>query len=233
MIEVRNVRKTYGSFVALRDASLDVEAGQYVAIMGPSGSGKSTLLHLMAGLDEPDEGAIEVCGMVLNGRSEMEKAQFRRQHIGLVFQFFHLLEELTVLSNVMLPGLLSQRRPVVRKRAVKLLGEVGLREHQQKHPSQLSGGEQQRVALARALVNEPALLLADEPTGNLDSKSGKEIMAILQRLNREQGITIVMVTHDPVVSAYSDRIVKLRDGRIVAVEEVQEPRVALDEGVVA
>jgi putative ABC transport system ATP-binding protein len=214
---------------ALKGISLAVEAGAFIAIMGPSGCGKSTLLNILGCLDRPTSGFVEIDGMEVGKMSKAELATMRNGKIGFIFQNFHLLHNITALANVTLPFLYSdvprsQRRP----RAMQLLKSVGLEERADHKPFEMSGGQQQRVAIARALVNHPKLILADEPTGNLDSRSGLEILALLERLNRE-GLTILMVTHDPQLGAHAERIIHLKDGKILREEEVKERRRAEEE----
>ena len=201
----------------LTDVSLDVPAGQFLAIAGPSGSGKSTLLGLIAGLDQPTAGRNEVAGVEITGLDEDGLARFRRDRIGYVFQSFHLLPTLTAAENVAVPLELAGETDAA-PRAAALLAEVGLAERAHHYPVQLSGGEQQRVAVARAMARRPALLLADEPTGNLDSATGKQIIELLVGMNRRLGATLVLVTHDTALAAHADRVVTLRDGRIVSDE---------------
>ena len=201
---------------ALREVDFAVQQGEFVAVMGPSGSGKSTLLHLMGGLDTPTDGEITLGGRKLAHMSDDEITIIRRRQVGFVFQFFNLLPTLSAAENVALPLLIDGKR--LEDYAVQvdeLLGLVGLADRHDHKPDQLSGGQQQRVAIARALVTEPAIVLADEPTGNLDSKSGKEVLGLLRRACDEKGQTIVMVTHDPYAASYADRVVFLRDGQIV------------------
>ena len=199
---------------ALRGLDLEVAAGEFVAIMGPSGCGKSTLLNLVAGLDVADEGEIVGGGETITGQDEDWLAQMRRRHIGMVFQFFNLLEVMTALENVVLPALLAgQKRRPAEVRARDLLDLLGLGDKAGALPAVLSGGQRQRLAIARALANEPTLLLADEPTGALDSDGGREVLGLFRRLH-DDGQTIVMVTHSDEVAAGADRIVEMRDGRI-------------------
>jgi len=201
---------------ALREVDFAVQQGEFVAVMGPSGSGKSTLLHLMGGLDTPTDGEITVAGKRLAHMTDDEITIIRRRQVGFVFQFFNLLPTLSAAENVALPLLIDGKR--LEDYAVQvdeLLGLVGLADRHDHKPDQLSGGQQQRVTIARALVTEPAIVLADEPTGNLDSKSGKEVLGLLRRACDEKGQTIVMVTHDPYAASYADRVVFLRDGQIV------------------
>jgi putative ABC transport system ATP-binding protein len=206
----------------LTDISLEVPAGQFLAIAGPSGSGKSTLLGLIAGLDQPTAGRITVTGVEITRLSEDELARFRRDTIGFVFQSYHLIPTLTALENVAVPLELAGERNAL-ERARTLLTEVGLRERAHHYPVQLSGGEQQRVAVARAACRQPRVLLADEPTGNLDSATGKQIIELLVALNRNLGSTLVLVTHDSALAAYADRVVTLRDGQIASDEPSSVP----------
>jgi putative ABC transport system ATP-binding protein len=219
MIELRDLvmRLSGGSgpVTILDGVSLDVPAGQFLAVTGPSGSGKSTLLGLVAGLDRPTAGTVRVDGRDLARLDEDGLARLRRERIGYVFQSFHLIPTLTALENVVVPLELAGV-PDGLERARTLLGEVGLAERVHHYPAQLSGGEQQRVALARAVANRPALLLADEPTGNLDSATGSQIIDLLIRWSREGAGTLVLVTHDPALACHADRVVELRDGRVVA-----------------
>ncbi|WP_420641185.1 ATP-binding cassette domain-containing protein [Candidatus Leptofilum sp.] len=204
---------------ALRGVDLSIEPGEFVALVGPSGSGKSTLLNLLGGLDRASAGELWLNGTALHTATEADRTLHRRQRIGFIFQSFNLLPRLTAVENVAIPLMLSGVGVDEREaRAKALLKKVGLGHRLDHYPTELSGGEQQRTAVARALIHNPSLILADEPTGNLDSKTGEEVMALLQELNREQGITLIVVTHDEEVAAYADRIVKLRDGDIV--EEV-------------
>lgn len=207
---------------ALRGVDLAIEPGEFVALVGPSGSGKSTLLNLLGGLDRPSAGELWLDGTALHTASEADRTLHRRQRIGFIFQSFNLLPRLTALENVAVPLMLSGVSVAEREaRAKALLEKVGLGHRLDHYPTELSGGEQQRTAVARALIHNPSLILADEPTGNLDSKTGEEVMGLLKTLNREQGITLIVVTHDEEVAAYADRIVKLRDGDIV--EEIRSP----------
>jgi putative ABC transport system ATP-binding protein len=217
-VVARGVRKTYEAenvpVRALRGLDLTVPRGQFVAIMGPSGCGKSTLLNLIAGLDVPNEGTISVAGEMVTGRGEDEVARLRRRHIGIIFQFFNLLEGMTVLENVALPAVVSGRkRRSAESRALDLLDLLGIADKAGALPGSLSGGQRQRLAVARALANEPTLLLADEPTGALDTDGGNEIIELLSRLHAE-GQTIVMVTHNADVAATAQRFVHMRDGRL-------------------
>jgi putative ABC transport system ATP-binding protein len=201
---------------ALGGVDFLVEEGEFVAIMGPSGSGKSTLLHLIGGLDKPSEGEITLAGKALSLLKDKQITLLRRRNVGFVFQFFNLLPTLTAEENIILPILIDGKSPKkFQERLDHLLDLIGLKERRRHKPEQLSGGEQQRVALARALVTEPAILLADEPTGNLDTKTGTLIMDLLRRSCDELGQTIVVVTHDPRAASFADRVVFLRDGEIV------------------
>jgi putative ABC transport system ATP-binding protein len=217
MIELHQVTKVVtsgaGQLTILHPLTLTIERGRTAAITGPSGSGKSTLLGLIAGLDAPTSGRIVVDGVTLTRLDEGRLAKLRGERIGIVFQFFHLIPSLTALENVMVPLELAEHADA-RARATELIADVGLADRGHHYPSQLSGGEQQRVAIARALANDPAVLLADEPTGNLDSATGKQVIEILLDVNRRRGTTLVLVTHDPALAQLADVTVKLRDGRI-------------------
>ncbi len=219
LIETTELAKTYhsdGAAVhALRGVDLAVEQGEFVAVMGPSGCGKSTLLHLLGGLDRPTAGQVRLDGTLLNDLSESQLAVLRRTHVGFIFQFYNLIGNLSVADNVELPGLVAGHslREVARRRE-ELLEALGIADKAGQMPARLSGGEQQRAAIARALINEPAVLLADEPTGNLDTRSGAEVLKLFRRFN-ERGQTIVLVTHDPRVASSADRVLFLHDGRIV------------------
>ena len=215
---VRGVRKTFEAELApvraLRGVDLDVAQGEFVAIMGPSGCGKSTLLNLVAGLDTADEGKIVLAGDEITAMSEDELARKRRKHIGIVFQFFNLLESMTVLENVVLPAVIAgTKRKPAETRARDMLDLLGLGDKAKEMPGVLSGGQRQRLAIARALANEPTLLLADEPTGALDSDGGHEVLELFKRLHGD-GQTILMVTHNEEVADAADRIVRMRDGRV-------------------
>lgn len=216
MIELKNASKMYQQGVrevhALRNVSLSIKSGEFLSIMGPSGSGKSTLLNLIGGLDQPTSGEIFIDNKPLHGITDDELTLIRRRRIGFIFQFFNLLPILTAVENVGLP-LLIEGAPLsqIKPKAESLLQKVGLEERTGHRPEQLSGGEMQRVSIARALITDPAVLLADEPTGNLDSHTSEEIFFLLKSLN-EQGQTIVMVTHDPKAAAYGTRIITLKDG---------------------
>jgi putative ABC transport system ATP-binding protein len=201
---------------ALSGIQLEIQQGEFVAVMGPSGSGKSTLLHLLGGLDHPTKGQIVLRGKEVSGQSDREATLIRRRNVGFVFQFFNLLPTLSAEENILLPLIIDGKKPRdYKERLADLLRLVGLLDRRNHRPDQLSGGEQQRVALARALVTEPAILLADEPTGNLDTKTGTAMMRLLRDSSKELEQTVVMVTHDPKAAAYADRVIFLRDGRIV------------------
>jgi len=220
LVRVENVTKAYlqghREVHALAGVTLDVPRGEFLSVMGPSGSGKSTLLHLMGGLDRPSSGSIEVDGVRLSELPDTQVTIFRRERVGLIFQFFNLLPTLTAAENVALPLLLDGKRMArVRPQVEALLEVVGLADRRTHRPDELSGGEMQRVAIARALVVEPRLLLADEPTGNLDSATSQEILELLRSVHREKAPTIVMVTHDPRAATFGDRVIQLEDGLIV------------------
>ncbi|MER7576065.1 ABC transporter ATP-binding protein [Streptomyces sp. NPDC126514] len=217
VIDIREVSRRYGEGPpALDGVGLRVRAGEAVAVLGPSGSGKSTLLNLIAGLDRPDTGSVTVDGLRVDRLGEAASAKYRRARIGMVFQFFNLLDDLTVTDNVLLPAQLAGApRAAARRRATELLAHLGIDRHADAYPGRLSGGERQRVAVARALMNRPALLLADEPTGALDSAAGADVRELLTALNAD-GQTIVLVTHDPVLAeSCTTRTIELVDGRIV------------------
>jgi putative ABC transport system ATP-binding protein len=219
ILEASELGKAYGSAQHVVNALVRVDfavaQGEFVAIMGPSGSGKSTLLHLLGGLDRPSHGEITLAGMRLSVLNDNQATLARRHNIGFIFQFYNLLPTLTAEENITLPLLIDGKSPAkYGDRVDKLLNLVGLAERRTHKPDQMSGGEQQRVAIARALVTEPAIVLADEPTGNLDSKTGTAVMELLRRSCDELGQTIIMVTHDPRAATYADRVVFLRDGSV-------------------
>ncbi len=229
LIRIENLRKDYhvGDFTvhALRHVSLTIARGTYVAIMGPSGSGKSTFMNILGCLDKPSAGTYHLDDVSIGELDRDELADIRNRKIGFVFQQFNLLARTTALENVELPLLYADGdKSKFKERAMAALTAVGLDNRADHHPSQLSGGQQQRVAIARSLINNPRLILADEPTGALDSKTSVEIMAIFQRLNREQGISIVVVTHEPDIAHYADRIITFKDGKVLTDELVAEPR---------
>ncbi|MFG2004455.1 ABC transporter ATP-binding protein [Spirillospora sp. NPDC048911] len=215
LVQLTDVRKEYGETAALAGVTLDIGQGEAVAVMGPSGSGKSTLLNMVAGLDRPTSGSIVVQGEDLSRLNEAALAKFRRRRIGMVFQFFYLLDDLPVLENVLLSAqLIGTPRKQARARAMDLLEELDIADRRNAYPAVLSGGERQRVGVARALMNRPALLLADEPTGALDRRSGEQVMDLLQDLN-QIGQTLLMVTHDQRLAARcADRVIEFEDGRV-------------------
>jgi len=234
LIEVRNLGKIYQTgevaVEALRGVNVSIDTGEFVAIMGPSGSGKSTFMHILGCLDKPTSGLYSLDGQDVGKMNRDQLANLRNHKLGFVFQTFNLLPRTTALENVELPLLYnggSAKERHLRSRA--RLQQVGLQGREHHHPNQLSGGQQQRVAIARALINDPPILLADEPTGNLDSHTSVEIMGIFQQLNREHGITVILVTHEPDVAAYSSRTIHFRDGSIVKDERVTSPRDAAAE----
>jgi putative ABC transport system ATP-binding protein len=234
VIQLDHIHKTYTmgdvDVHALRGVSLTINEGEFVAIMGASGSGKSTTMNIIGCLDRPTRGTYVLDGQNVSEMSKDERADIRCSKIGFVFQGFNLLSRTSALENVELPMLYAGVPNAQRdQRALEALAAVGLKGREQNHPNQLSGGQQQRVAVARALVNHPALILADEPTGNLDSRTSVEVMEIFQRLNRERGITLVLVTHEPDIAQYADRVVVFKDGKIKKDYEIEQPRDAAGE----
>ena len=235
LISIRDLVKTYvvGEIEvrALRGVSIDIQRGEFAALTGPSGSGKSTFMHLAGCLDRPTSGSYELNGRDVSRLSTRELSAVRNHEIGFVFQGFNLLPRTSAIENVELPLLYGQpvSKKERRRRAAEALEAVGLGDRLEHHPSQLSGGQQQRVAIARALVNDPTLLLADEPTGNLDTRTSIEVMGIFQRLNVDRGITIVLVTHEPDIAKYAARIVGFRDGRVRLDRPVPRRRTAAEE----
>jgi ABC-type lipoprotein export system ATPase subunit len=227
VVSARGLVKTFGRGRAARavldGADLDVAPGEVVAVLGRSGSGKSTLLHLLGALDRPDRGTLEVAGTQLERADERALTEFRRRHVGFVFQLFHLLPELTGEENVMLPARLAGGGGRARRRGHSLIARLELEHVAGALPHTLSGGEQQRFALARALVNEPQLLLADEPTGNLDAESGTNVLALLRELAADEGRAVVLVTHEHEAAAIADRVLRLEAGRIVPERELWPP----------
>lgn len=199
---------------ALNDVSFEVESGEFVAIVGPSGSGKSTLLHILGGVDTPSEGKVVINDTDISMLNETKLAIFRRRQIGLIYQFYNLIPMLTVEENLTLPLLLDGRKPDIRQMAA-LIQQLGLEKRLKHLPNQLSGGQQQRVSIGRALINNPALLLADEPTGNLDSENSREIINLLRKFNREYNQTVLIITHDEKIALSADRVIAIEDGRIV------------------
>ena len=231
VILVEDVTKVYKmgevEVHALRGVSLEIHRGEILSIMGPSGSGKSTLMNVIGCLDTPTSGTYVLDGRRVDDLRDNELAEVRNRRIGFVFQTFNLLPRTSALQNVELPLIYSGGNTGSRRRkALTALESVGLAERVRHKPQELSGGQQQRVAIARALVNDPAIILADEPTGNLDSGSGEELMAIFQQLNRERGITVVFVTHDRTIAEHTRRVVHIHDGRILREEQIQQPRQA-------
>ncbi|MDX1679183.1 MAG: ABC transporter ATP-binding protein [Akkermansiaceae bacterium] len=216
MIQTRNLHRSYRigrkSIDVLRGIELDIEAGERVFLCGPSGAGKTTLLYTLAGLERPEQGQVLIHGRDLYAMGRGEQSAFRNREIGYVFQNYHLLPELTAVENVMVPGAIAGSD--TRELALKALERVGLADRADHLPSELSGGEQQRAAIARAIVNEPKVLFADEPTGNLDSRHGQEVMAILMKLAVDKDVTLVVVTHDAALSTTGDRVIEIRDGAI-------------------
>ncbi|TAH49125.1 MAG: ABC transporter ATP-binding protein [Chloroflexota bacterium] len=219
VIEIQDVKKIYQmgdtEVAALRGVSLEIERGEMVSIVGPSGSGKSTLMNIIGCLDQPSEGSYKLDDVDVSKMDDDQLATIRNQKIGFVFQSFNLLPRTTALDQVELPMVYAGKADR-KKRAIDALTQVGLGDRVHHRPNELSGGQQQRVAIARALVNEPAIILADEPTGNLDSQSGEEIMNLFKKLHREQGLTVIMVTHDPDVAAQTERVIRVKDGRVAA-----------------
>lgn len=224
LLEAKGLKKTYrmGKILvpALREITFDIKEGEIVAVFGPSGSGKSTLLYVLGGLDKPDEGEVLIDGLSLSTLNDNALTEVRLRKIGFIFQFFNLLPRLTALRNVELPLTLadmSEKESV--KKAEEMLKLVGLGDRMNHRPSEMSGGEQQRVAIARALINEPKIVLADEPTGNLDTNTGWEIVQLMKRLNTEKGQTFIVVTHDPAIAETVDRIIYLKDGMIQRIKK--------------
>lgn len=224
ILEVCDLKKTYGkgdtTVTALGGVSFSVEKGEFVAIVGASGSGKSTLMHLIGGVDRPTSGSVIVDGIDIYRLSESELAIFRRRNIGLIYQFYNLIPTLTTEENIMLPRLLDNRKPDEAKLRT-ILETTGLTERIRHLPGELSGGQQQRVSVGRALINDPALILADEPTGNLDSKSGREIIDLLKLSNKRYNQTLIIITHDEKIALQADRVITIGDGQILGDEAVR------------
>ena len=219
-LEARDLRKVYGSGArrveALRGVSLEVEAGEFVAVVGPSGCGKSTLLHLCGGMDRATDGVVAVDGVALFDLDDDALSELRRERVGFVFQFFNLLPTLTLAENIALPLLLTGVRPVDgAARAREGAERVGLGHRLAHYPSQVSGGELQRAAVARAIIHRPALVVADEPTGNLDTDTGRRVLEVLQTVNRETGVAVLLATHDPLIAGAANRVLRMRDGQVV------------------
>lgn len=227
VLKVDQLTKIYGkgdtAVRALDHVSFEVNKGEFVAIIGASGSGKSTLMNLMGGIDKPTSGSVIIDGKAIYDLNESERAIFRRRNIGMIFQFYNLIPSLTAEENIMLPRLLDKRQPDVEKLAY-ILAMTGL-EHRKNHlPNELSGGQQQRVSIGRALINDPAFILADEPTGNLDSKSSQEIMDLLQMANKKYHQTLLLITHDEKIALMADRILTIGDGKIISDEVMKTPQ---------
>ncbi|MBI3822561.1 MAG: ABC transporter ATP-binding protein [Planctomycetes bacterium] len=237
LLSALNLRKTYVKFAnkieVLRGVDIDVAEGEFLSVIGNSGSGKSTMLHLLGTLDKPDDGCIHLEGRRIDNLPAADRDQLRNRTFGFIFQFYHLLPELTTLENVMTPAMITHsmwswwlKRGAIRKAALEMLDRVGL-SHRLKHrPQELSGGEMQRAAIARALINRPRVLLADEPTGNLDAANGQHVMRLLRDLNQQEGLTIVMVTHNLELVHHTDRVVRLVDGRVESPEKIAMPTFA-------
>ncbi|MBM7842751.1 ABC transporter ATP-binding protein [Herpetosiphon giganteus] len=226
LIRTTKLQRTYqmgkNTVQALAGVDLEIERGTFVALVGPSGSGKSTLLNVIGGLDRPSSGEVWVSDLELGQAPDKKLVSFRRDRVGFIFQSFNLLPTNQAWENVALPLMLAGRsRSERRQRAESLLEQVGLGDRADHRPAELSGGQQQRVAIARALANDPVLILADEPTGNLDSRTGRDVLLLLQRLVREQNVTLLMVTHDMNAASYADRIVHMRDGKIEQIETIE------------
>ena len=234
VIQLESIKKTYlmgSSHVnALKEATISISRGEMVAIMGPSGSGKSTLLNIVGCLDWPTGGRYILDGINVSEMSKDELARVRNEKIGFIFQGFNLLSRASALDNVKLPLLYAEQRGAdMDRQALESLSWVGLKEHSHHLPSQLSGGQQQRVAIARALINNPSIILADEPTGALDTRTSTEVVDIIQKLNIEKNITVVMVTHEPIIAQYCRRIIRFRDGRVQDDQRITNPRVAAED----
>ena len=216
MIKAKNIHKSFDALEVLKGVDIEIAKGEIVSIVGPSGAGKTTLLQILGTLDRPDSGDVEVNGVNFSKLSEKELAAFRNKHIGFIFQFHQLLPEFTALENVMIPALIARRdTKSVTARAKELIGYLGLSERMEHKPSELSGGEKQRVAVARALINNPSVLLADEPSGSLDSKNRDELHKLLFDVRDKFGLTLVIVTHDKELAALSDRVIEMKDGRMI------------------
>ena len=220
MIECKNICKGFSvgeqKTQVLKNVSLSVEAGEFVSLMGPSGSGKSTMLYILGGLDKADSGSVIIDGREIGNLSDGDESKMRRDDIGFIFQAYNLIDNLTLEENVLIPAMLSgKKRNEVNERLDELLNAVGLSEQRHHRPMELSGGQQQRTAIARALINRPKVIFADEPIGNLDSQNGKEVLELLSKLNKQYGITVLMVTHSEESTRFGSRVIKLRDGQLV------------------
>ncbi len=216
MIKAKNIHKSFDALEVLKGVDIEIAKGEIVSIVGPSGAGKTTLLQILGTLDRPDAGDVEVNGVNFSKLSEKELAAFRNKHIGFIFQFHQLLPEFTALENVMIPALIARRdTKSVTARAKELIGYLGLSERMEHKPSELSGGEKQRVAVARALINSPSVILADEPSGSLDSKNRDELHKLLFDVREKFGLTLVIVTHDKELAALSDRVIEMKDGKMM------------------
>ncbi len=216
MIKAKNIHKSFDALEVLKGVDIEIAKGEIVSIVGPSGAGKTTLLQILGTLDRPDAGDVEVNGVNFSKLSEKELAAFRNKHIGFIFQFHQLLPEFTALENVMIPALIARKdTKTVTARAKELIGYLGLTERMEHKPSELSGGEKQRVAVARALINSPSVILADEPSGSLDSKNRDELHKLLFDVRDKFGLTLVIVTHDKELAALSDRVIEMKDGKMM------------------
>lgn len=228
ILKVEHLTKIYGSgdgeVRAVDDVSFSVEKGEFLAIIGPSGSGKSTLLHILGGVDRPTSGKVYMNGQDVYAQNEDQLAIFRRREVGLIYQFYNLIPVFDVVENMTLPVLMDGRS-VNRERLEELLGTLGLTDRRKNLPNQLSGGQQQRVSIGRALMNAPAVVLADEPTGNLDSKNSQEIVELLRMSNRKYGQTLIVITHDENIALQADRVIAVEDGKIVRDERIRERRI--------